>query len=253
MFVDTHCHLDHPSLSGRLRQVLEAARGCGVTRIMVPGVGPDGWPHIDSLAKSETGVFAAFGLHPMLADHYGEGLLGRLADYSAGAVAIGEIGLDYALSDVSRELQMTAFRRQLRVAVECGLPVLIHCRKAFRDVLGILREEKVQRVGGVMHSFSGSYEVAVECIRLGLLISVSGTVTYKNAVRPVEVVRKIPLDHLLLETDAPDMTPEPHRGSDNEPAFMVQTARKVAGIKGIDVEEVAAVTTRNAERIFGLN
>ncbi len=252
MFVDTHCHLDHPSLFVRLHDVLAAAGQAKVTRMIVPGVGPDGWKTIAALAKSRKGVFAAFGLHPMLAGLYEAGLLERLAVYAGDAVAIGEIGLDYAIPDVSREQQTTAFRDQLRVAVECGRPVVIHCRKAFRDLLEIMREENVQRVGGVMHAFSGSHEIALECFRLGLSISISGTVTYRNAVKPVELVRKLSIDHLLLETDSPDMTPEPHRGRNNEPAFLLEIARKVAEIKGIDVEEVGAVTTRNAERLFGL-
>ena len=252
MFVDTHCHLDHPSLFFRLHDVLASAGQSNVTKIIVPGVGPEGWDEIAALAKSLRGVYPAFGLHPMLAERYREEECDRLAAYAGEAVAIGEIGLDYAIPDVSREQQLKAFRSQLRMAVESGRPVLIHCRKAFQDLLGIIKEEKVQRVGGVMHAFSGSHEIALECIRMGLYISISGTVTYRNAVKPVVVARKIPLEHLLLETDSPDMTPEPHRGRDNEPAFLVEIARKVAEIKGIDVEEVAAVTTRNAERLFGL-
>jgi TatD DNase family protein len=252
MFVDTHCHLDHPSLLARLPEVLAGAKRARVTRCIVPGVGPDGWESIAALAVSRDDLFPAYGLHPMLAGLYRETLMDRLALYSKKAVAIGEIGLDYAIDGVSREMQINALRNQLRLAVEAGLPVLIHCRQAFQDLIRIAREENVQRIGGVMHAFSGSPEIAAECVRLGFFISISGTVTYRNAKRPVEVVAKLPLDHLLLETDAPDMTPEPHRGRDNEPAFLLETARRVAEIKGIDLEEVAEVTTRNAEQLFGL-
>ena len=252
MFVDTHCHLDSPSLLARLDDVLASAGASGVRKIICPGVGPDGWETIAGLAKSRKGVFAAFGLHPMLAGFYRQELAERLADYSGHAVAIGEIGLDYALPHVSRDQQRIAFRNQLRVAVDVGLPVLVHCRRAFADALMIMKEENVRRVGGVMHAFSGSYEIAVECIRLGLSISVSGTVTYRNAVKRVEVVGKLPLEHMLLETDAPDMTPEPHRGRDNEPAYLVEVARKVAEIRGMDVQQLGEVTTRNAERLFWL-
>jgi TatD DNase family protein len=253
MFVDTHCHLNHPSLLLRLHDVIASAGQSNVTKIIVPGVGPEGWDEIAALAKSLRGVYPAFGLHPMLADRYGEELPVRLAAYAGEAVAIGEIGLDYAIPEVSREQQMTVFRSQLKMAVDRGRPVLIHCRKAFQDLLAIMKEEKVERVGGVMHAFSGSYEIALKCIRLGLYISISGTVTYRNAVKPVEVAGKVPLEHLLLETDSPDMTPEPYKGRDNEPAFLVEIARRVAEIKGIELEEVAAVTTGNAERLFGLN
>ena len=148
------------------------------------------------------------------------------------------------------KLKKTAFRFQLRLAVEQGLPVMLHCRRAFQDLLAILMEENVQRVGGVMHAFSGSPEIARECIRLGLAIGVAGTVTYHNAVRPIEVVKACRLSILLLETDAPDLTPEPHRGMANEPAFLVAIAGKVAEIKGVSRAEVARVTTANAERLF---
>jgi TatD DNase family protein len=252
MFVDTHCHLNHPLMSARLPEVFAAAERAKVTRYIVPGVGPDGWESIAALAESRDGLFPAYGLHPMLAGLYRETLMDRLALFTKNAVAIGEIGLDYAIAGVSREPQINVLRSQLKLAVEAGLPVLLHCRQAFQDLLRIAREENVQQVGGVMHAFSGSPEIAAECIRLGLFISICGTVTYRNAKRPVEVAGKLPLDHLLLETDAPDMTPEPYRGRSNEPAFLIETARKVAEIKKIDVEEVAEVTTRNAERLFGL-
>jgi TatD DNase family protein len=252
MFIDTHCHLDAPSCSARLPELLDRARRAGVGQFIVPGVGPDGWHGIALLAAREDGVFPAYGLHPMLAGLYREELLAELARYAETAVAIGEIGLDYLLEGVSREKQVTAFRAQLRLAVAAGRPVLIHCRHAFRDLLQILREEQVARVGGVMHAFSGSPDVARECIGLGLAISVAGPVTYRNAVRPVEVVRSVPLDHLLLETDAPDLTPEPFRGEPNEPAYLRETAKKVAQVKGVSLAEVEQVTTRNAERLFRL-
>lgn len=250
MFVDTHCHLDAPSLAVRLPELLARADLAGVGTYVVPGVDPAGWQGISELARRWPGVYAAPGLHPLRADLYHPGLPEQLESFLAGAVAIGEIGLDYTRTDVPREAQLAAFRGQLQVAVTAGLPVLIHCRRAFQDLLQVLREEGVERVGGVMHAFSGSPEVAAGCIRLGLLIGVAGTVTYRNAVRPLAVVRGVPLDHLLLETDAPDMTPVPHRGHPNEPAFIVETARRVAEIKGVSLAEVARATTRNAERLF---
>ncbi len=251
MFIDTHCHLDHPSLLERLPEALQAAGRMKVLKYIVPGVGPDGWDNIAFLAQRHKGVCPAYGLHPMLADLYGDALRERLADFARSAIAIGETGLDYTLAGVSRESQVAALRGQLRLAVQAGLPVLLHCRKAFRDLIDIVREEGVQRVGGVMHAFSGSPEIAEECTRLGLFVSVSGTITYRNAVRPVDVARKISLDYLMLETDAPDMTPEPYRGRVNEPAYLVEIARKVSEVKGVALEEVAAVTTSNAERLFG--
>ncbi|HEY6873000.1 MAG TPA: TatD family hydrolase [Geobacteraceae bacterium] len=253
MFVDTHCHLDDPVLFARLPEVLKAGDAAGIGKYLIPGVAPDGWDRIAALAAKEPGVFPAFGLHPMLAGLFDAQLLERLRSFTGVAVAVGEIGLDYLAAGVPRETQQVAFRAQLRLAVEAAVPVMIHCRRAFRDLLHILREERVERVGGVMHAFSGSPETARECVQLGLAIGVAGPATYVNAVRPLEVVRQIPLEHLLLETDAPDLTPEPHRGASNEPAFLVEIARKVAEIKGVTVETVARITTRNATKLFRLS
>ncbi|ABB33449.1 magnesium-dependent deoxyribonuclease, TatD family [Geobacter metallireducens GS-15] len=252
MLTDTHCHLDDPTLSSRLGEVMAAARQAGVGRIIVPGIAPGGWERIASLAREQEGIFPAFGIYPQTAGQADDGALARLATLSGTAVAVGEIGLDHLLSTVPHETQEAAFRKQLRIAVVAGLPVIIHCRRAFEPLLRILREESVSRVGGVMHAFSGSVEIARECIRLGLFISVAGTVTYRNAVRPVTVAREIPLEHLLIETDAPDMTPEPFRGAPNEPAFLAVTAHRLAELKGVTPEEVARATSENAVRLFRL-
>lgn len=248
--VDTHCHLDFPPLIDQLPAVFGRAARAGVRHYVVPGVSAAGWPVIAACAREYPAVLPAFGLHPMHAADYSGQLLADLDGFLPQSVAVGEIGLDYLLPAPDRERQREAFRIQVRLAVAAGLPVLVHCRRAFRDLLVILGEERVERVGGIMHAFSGSVEVAAECIRLGLLISISGSVTYCNAVRPVAVVRDLPLESLVLETDAPDMSPEPWRGRGNEPAFMVETARAVAAIKGVDLATVAAVTSRNALQLF---
>jgi TatD DNase family protein len=252
MFTDTHCHLDDPVLFIRLSEVVRNARLAGVNRFVIPGVRPEGWGKIATLAEGKEGIFPAFGIHPMHADLYGEEIMAKLARHAVRAAAIGEIGLDFMLSDIPRELQIQAFRGQLRLAVSMGLPLLIHCRRAFQELLRIMREEQADKVGGVMHAFSGSLETARECIALGFAISVAGPATYRNAVRPIELVRNIPLGHLVLETDSPDMTPEPYRGMANEPAFLVETAKKVAEIKSVGLAELAAVTTSNAERLLRL-
>jgi TatD DNase family protein len=252
MFVDSHCHLDDPTLLVRLPAILAAGREAGVEKYLVPGVSPDGWDAIARLAAAHVGVYPAFGLHPMLADRYDAPLLSGLRSFTGRAVAIGEIGLDYLITEPTRDVQKAAFRAQLRLAVATGLPVILHCRRAFQDLLTIFREENGPRSGGVMHAFSGSPEMAADCVRLGLFIGVAGPVTYRNAVRPLAVVRGIPLEHLLIETDSPDLTPEPHRGRANEPAFLVEIAGKVAEIKGVSPAVVARVTTANAERLFKL-
>ena len=250
MYIDSHCHLDHPDLASRLDEVLASARAVGVERFIVPGVALEKWSGIARLASSTEGVFAAFGLHPMFADRYDERLLEELSRFAASAKAIGEIGLDYTLTEISRDVQKAAFRGQLRLAVRMGLPVIIHCRRAFDDLIQILREEQVREVGGVMHAYSGSAEMARMFIKENLLISLSGTITYRNAVKGPLVASRIELEHLLLETDSPDMAPEPYRGKVNEPAFLLEIARMVASVKGVDLAEVARVTTSNAERLF---
>ena len=189
----------------------------------------------------------------MHADLCTDETLASLDSLSRQAVAVGEIGLDYQIPSPSREEQQMAFRRQLHIALRHRLPVLLHCRRAFQDLLQILAEECGNGVKGVMHAFSGSPEVANICIQRGLYISVSGSATWQKAAKPVRVIRAIPLENLLLETDAPDLTPEPYRRQSNKPAFLVEIARKVAEIKEVSLEEVMKVTTSNADRLFRLS
>ena len=250
MFFDSHCHLDDSRLRPRLPEHLAAAEAAGVTGFLVPGVDPDGWSGIADISQAFPQALPAFGVHPMHAELFTPQVESKLRQLSRTASAIGEIGLDYALPGAQRELQQHAFRSQLRVAAEAGLPVLIHCRKAFADLLSILQEERVQNFGGVMHAFYGSPEIARDCVRLGLYISLAGTVTYRNAVRPPLVAASVPLERLLLETDAPDLAPEPYRGGINLPAYLVATAERVAEIRGISLHELAGVTTANASRLF---
>jgi TatD DNase family protein len=250
MFVDTHCHLDHGSLLSRLPQVLAAARLAGVAKFVVPGVDPHGWDGIANLAAAEQGIFPAFGIHPLHASCWDDAVLDRLALCARHAVAIGEIGLDYTISGASRQHQQAVFREQIRLARRLDLPVLLHCRRAFQDLVRIVKEERAGDAGGIMHAFSGSLEIASDCIRAGFHISLAGPVTYRNAVKPVEIAARLPLERMVLETDAPDMTPEPHRGRGNEPAFLVETALRVAQIRGVSLEALAAATTANAERLL---
>jgi TatD DNase family protein len=252
MLFDSHCHLDDPRLLANLPGLLAAAKAAGVTGFLVPGVHPGGWPTIASLAQRYPEIAPAFGVHPMHADLLTPDTLTELERMSRCAVAIGEIGLDYALATPSRDVQRSVFRAQLKLAVNTGLPVLIHCRKAFPDLLAVLAEESVGRVGGVMHAFSGSLETARDCIRLGLHISLAGSVTYLNAVRPPAVAAGIPLERLLLETDAPDMAPEPHRGEVNLPQYLLATATRVAALRGISLRELAKASRENAVHLFRL-
>lgn len=167
-------------------------------------------------------------------------------------VAIGEIGLDYSEGMPPREQQKEVFRAQLQIARAAGLPVVIHCRRAFADTLQIIADERIDEFRGVMHAFSGSVETARDCIAMGLKIGIAGPATWRNAVKPVKLIEAIPLEHLLLETDAPDLPPQTHRGEVNEPAFLEEIARKVAGVKGLFFGEVAAITSENAQALFRL-
>lgn len=248
---DTHCHLDLEPLRAELPRILEEAGVAGVTGFVIPGVHPDGWPGIAALAAENRQIFPAYGIHPMHAASATDKILARLSALSTKGFAIGETGLDPAYP-VPLDLQEQAFREQLRVAIQCGLPLLIHCRQVFQRLIKVMREENVHQVGGVMHAYSGSVEMARDFIRLGFAISISGTITRSNAVKPLRIARELPLEHLVLETDAPDLTPQCYRGSFNRPAWIVETALRVAEVRGISIGEVARITTENARRVLRL-
>jgi TatD DNase family protein len=252
MFIDTHCHLDLPPLVTDLPRVLQRAAAAGVTGFICPGVAPADWQGIAKLTASNSAIQPAYGIHPLQVDANSCQLLEQLATQLGRAVAVGEIGLDYYHGDANRLLQQQLFRKQLQLAREFSLPVIIHCRKAFADTLAIFREESGGKLRGVMHAFSGSAETASEASRLGLLIGVAGSVTWEGAVKPQKMLKAVSLDRIVLETDAPDLAPQKHRGVANEPAFIVEVACKTAEIKGVSVEEVARITSINAQRLFNV-
>jgi TatD DNase family protein len=249
--IDSHCHLDLEPLKSDICRILMDAAEVGVGGFVVPGVHPDGWGGISALVAEYPQIFPTYGIHPMHADSVTDQFLDRLLEYAAEGVAIGETGLDPAYP-VPLDLQERAFREQLRIAVHHGLPLLIHCRRAFGRVLTILREEHADQVGGIMHAFSGSLEMARDFIRLGFAISISGNVTWNNAVKPLRLAMELPLEHLSLETDSPDMTPERYRGAFNRPAWITETSQRVAEIRGVSIEEVARITTDNVRRVLRL-
>jgi TatD DNase family protein len=250
---DTHCHLDDQRFDADRAAVVERARAAGVMRIITVGYDIDSSRRGINLAGSLPGVFAVVGVHPHDAaaapPDYTEALR-RLAR-EPRVVAVGEIGLDFYRDLSPRPVQREVFAAQLRLARELGLPVVIHCRDAHGEVYEILKRETAG-LAGVMHCFSGSWEEAKRFLALGFHISIAGPVTFPQSTKLVEVARRVPLDRLLLETDAPYLTPVPHRGKRNEPAYLVHTAQKVAEIRGISLEELASATTANAARLFGL-
>lgn len=248
MLVDTHCHLDLPPLIDQLDQLLAEARAVGVFRWIVPAVHPDGWQRIAELSVQHPALRPAYGIHPLHAATATAVQLQQLSGLAPTAVAIGEIGLDASYGNLDK--QEALFREQLKIARFHGLPVLIHCRKAIGRTLTILREERADQIGGIMHAFSGSLESAHECIKLGFVISLSATLTRSNAVRPPLLAAQLPLNQLVLETDAPDLPPSGHQGCFNRPAWLHETAHKLAAIKGMTTTEIAKQTTATAQQVI---
>jgi TatD DNase family protein len=252
---DTHAHLHFPELLADLDAVLERARAAGVTGIVTIGTDRETNPAAVALAEGRPDVWATVGIHPHDAADATDAdfeALERLALGSARVVALGEMGLDFFRNLSPREAQERALRRQLALARRLGKPVVVHCRDAHPEALAILAEERVGEVGGVMHCFSADVEVAARCLDLGLMISLAGPVTYKNARALPEVARFVPADRLVIETDCPFLPPHPHRGQRNEPAWMALTAAHVAALRGVTPEALGATTTANARRLFRL-
>lgn len=251
--IDTHAHLDHPRFQDDLEQVLRRAEQAGVGTIVTIGAHLASSERAVQLAEMFSSVYATVGVHPHDASGWNEQTydrLKRLAEHPK-VVAIGEMGLDYHYDHSPRPVQRDVFIRQLQLAQETGLPFVIHNRKADADVMAILREHG-EGLAGVLHSFTGDEQMAAECLERGYVLSVGGMVTFKQATDVRDVIAGVPLDKLLLETDAPYLTPVPLRGRRNEPAYVAHVARFLADERRVDVEEVAAVTTANARRLFRL-
>lgn len=251
---DTHAHLNDRQFAQDLDQVLERASKRGVTYIVNVGYDLDASRVSVELAQRYAKVYAAVGIHPHDAADVKEETYDSLRFLATKpkVVAIGELGLDYYRDLSPRDKQKEVFRRQIALARELKLPVIIHDRDAHGDMLGILRQEKAGDVGGVMHCFSGSWEMAKQCLDMGFYISLAGPVTFKNAKRPQEVARRVPIDRLLVETDCPYLAPEPYRGKRNEPAFVTEVVERIAELRNMSAVELAYRTTENAKKVFGI-
>lgn len=252
MFIDSHTHLNVEQFEQDQEEVIERARQSGVSAIVNIGFNRETIPTSIELAERYDFIYSTVGWHPNdILDLKEEDYdwIKELAAHEK-VVAIGEIGLDYHWNKASKEIQKEAFRRQIRLAKEVGLPVVIHNREAHLDVLTILKEENAAEVGGVMHCFSGSWETAKQCIDMNFYISFAGPITFKNAKQPKEVLAKVPLERLMIETDAPYLTPHPYRGKRNESAYVKFVAEAAAEIKGIPVQQLAEVTAENTRRLF---
>lgn len=251
MLVDSHCHIDFEEYAERMPQLLENMARNQVTHALCVCVNLVDFPRVLALAESHAELFASVGVHPDQAEDASpavKDLVGRAQHPKI--VAVGETGLDYFRQGGDLEWQRTRFRTHIRAARECGKPLIIHTRDAGEDTLRIMREERASEVGGVMHCFTETLEIALAAMDLDFYISFSGIVTFKNAHAIKEVAKAVPLARMLVETDSPYLAPVPQRGKTNEPAWVRHVAEEIARLRGISLEAVAAATTGNFFRLF---
>jgi TatD DNase family protein len=258
MFVDSHAHIDGPEFDADRDEMMARARAAGVETILNVGTGD---PHSGVFERAiEIGrklsfVYTAIGVHPHDARHYddaAESKIKHLLQSGERVVAWGEIGLDFHYDNSPRAVQIEVFKRQLRAARELDLPVIIHTREAESETIRILESEYAgAERRGVFHCFSGSRDLALRALDLDFMISFSGIVTFRKAEELRAVAKEVPLDQLLIETDCPFLAPVPHRGKRNEPAYVVDTARSIAELRGLPIEEVAQITAANFTKLFG--
>jgi TatD DNase family protein len=256
MLIDSHAHIDDQKFNEDREAVLENARAAGVELIINPGADEASSFRAVAMSEKYPMVYATVGIHPHDAKDYDapkhDALLTEWAKKEK-VVAIGEIGLDYHYDYSPRDVQQEVFIRQLIIAKAVELPIVIHNRESMEDMVRILKEYFVPEYGGIMHSYSGSVEMAKVFLDMGFHLSISGPLTFSNARKLPEVVAMMPLERLLIETDSPYLTPTPHRGKRNEPAYVRLVAAEIARIRGMTVEEVAAITTANAKSVFGID
>ena len=250
-FADSHCHIDFPAFEGKFDSLLELADEMGVKYMLCVAVNLEDYPNILALSDCYKNIYASVGVHPNTTEGEDPGIdrLIALAEDDR-VVAIGETGLDYFRSSGELEWQRDRFIRHIEAACSIGKPIIIHSRNAPQDTISIMRDHLAQRAGGVMHCFTGDYEMARAAMDLGFYISFSGIVTFKNASDLADVARKIPLDRMLIETDSPYLAPEPRRGKENQPAYVRYTAEFLADLKNVDLADIAQATTDNFLTLF---
>ncbi len=255
LLVDSHCHLDQLDLAscgGSVAAALLRARAAGVGRVLCIALNPDNIPAVLRLAGEFSSVSATVGVHPLHVPEYAVDV-GQLRAWAQDpqVVAIGETGLDYFYDPASINAQRASFALHLELAAELGLPVVVHTREAREDTLELIRQYGSTEHGGVLHCFTESWEMARQAMDLNYSISISGIVTFAKAENLRDIVRKLPLDRLLVETDSPYLAPVPHRGQSNQPAYLIRVAQAVAEIKGLSLGQVVVATTSNYQRLFG--
>lgn len=250
-FIDSHCHLNFPALAEQLPTLRANMQENQVTHALCISVNLQDFPQVIALAEQYENFYATVGIHPDYEDipDFTVEELVALAQHDK-IIGIGETGLDYFRLTGDLEWQRERFRQHIRAAKQVAKPLIIHTRNAAVDTIRILREEAAEQVGGVMHCFTESYQVAEQAMQLGFYISFSGIVTFKNATELKEVARLVPLDRILIETDSPYLAPVPYRGKTNQPAYVKYVAQEIADLRGISLEEVAQATTANFFRLF---
>jgi TatD DNase family protein len=251
MLIDSHCHLDFPDLANNIDEILENMKNNEVTHALCVSVNLEDFPRLLLLAECYPNLYASVGVHPDyedLAEPKSEELV-SLAQ-NPKVIAIGETGLDYSRIKGDLEWQRNRFREHIRAARQCNKPLIIHTREAAADTLSIMAEEGADQIGGVMHCFTESWEVAQKAIEMNFYISFSGIVTFKNAANLKETAKKIPLERMLIETDSPYLAPVPYRGKTNQPAYVRHVAEEIASLRGISLNEVAESTTKNFFSLF---
>lgn len=250
--IDSHVHLDDGAFDPDRSAVIERARAAGVESMIVPGVDKGSWSRIDALRTSHPQIFAAFGLHPVFLRNHAPGDVDALPAWLEHhhAVAVGEIGLDFFVTDLDHDLQRQYFTAQLQIAKQRNLPVIVHARAALEEVSLTLR--RIGNLRGVVHSFSGSEQQAKSLWDNGFMLGIGGPVTYERARRLRRLVANMPIEFLLLESDAPDQPDASHRGQRNEPARIADILRCIAELRGESQEHIATATSDNARRLFSL-
>lgn len=255
MFIDSHCHLDRLDLSkhnNSLSELLDDARSRGVSKMLCVGIDMNLYPAMLEAIKGQPDVFASVGIHPCHVEEspWNEQQIRAAVASNERVVALGETGLDFYYKTDTREEQIDSFANHLRLGSELNLPVIIHTRDAREDTLNVMAEHADPTTAGVMHCFTETMDMAMRSIEMGFMISFSGIITFKNAADLREVVKAVPLDQFLIETDSPYLAPVPFRGKPNQPGYVAKVAQCVADLKGVSVEEIAERSADNFHRLF---
>lgn len=253
ILIDTHSHIDMQDFED-LDSVISNAKSSGVENIIIPSVDRTSFEKVIEISNKYDGIYCALGIHPTEAQKAQNEDFEKMLELSSNkkVVAVGECGLDYYWDKTFINEQKEAFLKQIEIAKSLKKPIIVHEREAHKDSYDLLTQNIKDEIPVIMHCFSGSLEFAQDCIKKGFYIALGGVVTFKNAKKVHEIAQKIPLKNLLLETDAPYLTPEPYRGKRNEPAYVKFVAEKIADLRGISFDEVAGTTTKNARKVFGI-